>query len=286
MKTPPPKPFGFVYYLADPRSPWVPRYDGKTVQPLAARLRQHVYDAEHGGRSPHDRGIRKLLRAGVRPVIRPLEPVFSNHDVWVPEIGRLGKVLAAAECRWITAHCAAGLRLWNVTPGGDGFDSETASRLMRTYFATLSHEQKQVIARRASAAAVGTRTLEQMRESARKMKAACTPEQRREHGRRWAASTNAKLGRERKREIILAVTASLTPEQRSVKARKSAAGTSPEIRRARGLKGAAALYAKTSPEQRREWARKAGVAGCAKRWSGHVKYRRGRRPAPAQMSLF
>lgn len=75
------KPYGWVYVLVDPREPWSIRYVGLTVQDLARRLRDHVRSEETGEDTHRARWVRKLLRAGVRPLIRPVQPCWTMEEL-------------------------------------------------------------------------------------------------------------------------------------------------------------------------------------------------------------
>lgn len=99
---------GCIYALSDPRTPGEIRYFGKTTQPIGRRLAEHIGVARI--RNTHrDAWIRTLLAAGLRPMITILETGLMSKDA-----------LDSAERAWIARGRADGLRLCNLTGGGDG----------------------------------------------------------------------------------------------------------------------------------------------------------------------
>ena len=99
---------GLIYVLVDPRAPDVPRYVGQTSRPLTVRLAAHLLKARKGGHEISARGIRKLLADGISPEIKAIDSAETESD------------LNALERKHIAAFRSAGLRLWNITDGGEG----------------------------------------------------------------------------------------------------------------------------------------------------------------------
>lgn len=98
-----------IYGLYDPRD-GVCRYVGKTIKPLAERLRGHVNDARRRKHSVRRFSwVLSLLDAGVMPAIKLLEKVSDGR--W-----------ADAERKWIAKFRADGIDLINTTDGGEGCD--------------------------------------------------------------------------------------------------------------------------------------------------------------------
>lgn len=99
----------FIYGLWDPRN-YSLRYVGKTDD-LELRLRQHINFAANGQKSHKSNWIRQLLAEGLTPSIEALEEV--SRDDWQ----RIEKI-------WIAECLENGLKLTNMTQGGDGFTGE------------------------------------------------------------------------------------------------------------------------------------------------------------------
>ena len=98
----------FVYCLIDPRSEEI-RYIGKTVATLPTRLSQHIYAARNNKwRSHVNSWIKSLLKIGERPMIEALTAVSDKL------------ILGKEEIRLIAYHRKRGVRLTNLTDGGDG----------------------------------------------------------------------------------------------------------------------------------------------------------------------
>jgi hypothetical protein len=125
----------YIYVLKCPSSGDV-RYVGK-ANSLRARLRQHIHEANCGGRSHKCAWIRKVLRGGRRPIIA--------IDRRIPP----GECWKAAERERISFYRAQGCRLTNSTDGGDGegpvSDDVRAefSRRSREYFSDPEARQRQ-----------------------------------------------------------------------------------------------------------------------------------------------
>lgn len=97
-----------IYALIDPRTDQ-PRYIGKTMRTAHRRLRRHLSRCYLDQADTHkNRWLRQLLAAGLEPRIVVMEQCATASE------------LAAAERRHIAEQRAAGARLTNLTPGGDG----------------------------------------------------------------------------------------------------------------------------------------------------------------------
>ncbi len=94
-----------VYALLDPTTR-EPRYIGKTVKPIKARLQGHIADARRGGPTYRAKWMRSLDRA---PLIQLLAVAHGT-----------AKDGAEAERQVIATLRASGRRLTNLTDGGDG----------------------------------------------------------------------------------------------------------------------------------------------------------------------
>lgn len=114
--------------------------------------------------------------------------------------------------------------LTNLTAGGDGFDSETASKHWHEFWSKLTPEQRSELVRK-------TKTPEQLSAAGRKSQAGKTPEQLSAAGRKFNAG--------------------LSPEQRSALQRELQAARTPEQLSAAGRKGALALNLTLTSEQKR-----------------------------------
>lgn len=82
----------FIYVLHDPRDPTTPRYVGKTVKTLSARLVNHISEARRAEKVSHKiHWIQQLLKACVYPTITILEVVHgddwqSRERFWIKEL--------------------------------------------------------------------------------------------------------------------------------------------------------------------------------------------------------
>lgn len=83
------------------------RYVGKTVLPIEQRLSRHISNANRGGSSYCAYWIRSLLRDGHRPSVMLVETVVG--DGW-----------AEAERYWVARLRAEGVKITNLTDGGEG----------------------------------------------------------------------------------------------------------------------------------------------------------------------
>jgi len=81
------------------------RYIGYTKFSLEKRLKEHLYEALHGGRGHRCNGIRALLRQGFLPTIDLITEVKNGPG---------------AEILFIKYFRGLGVDLWNETDGGDG----------------------------------------------------------------------------------------------------------------------------------------------------------------------
>lgn len=96
-----------IYALIDPRTDEI-RYIGKTVRSAHRRLRRHLADSYMSSNTHKDRWLRVLKALGLDPLIKVIQRCGSADE------------LAVAECQQIAAHRRAGVRLTNLTDGGDG----------------------------------------------------------------------------------------------------------------------------------------------------------------------
>lgn len=97
-----------IYGLCQPIDRWRTgevRYVGKTIGTPWHRVRAHIYAAKRGGSLPVHRFLRKYG-----------EPYHIKHLEWVPA----GEDWAARERFWIKKFRDDGVRLLNITEGGDG----------------------------------------------------------------------------------------------------------------------------------------------------------------------
>lgn len=93
-----------IYILIDPRTNEV-RYVGVTVGSLATRLNVHLQEARNPAKASHKiNWIRSLLKKDLRPLIEELEVT--------PDRSR--------EIHWIAFYRSRGVRLTNMTDGGEG----------------------------------------------------------------------------------------------------------------------------------------------------------------------
>lgn len=83
------------------------RYVGKTSKSLRHRLSNHLCEARRGTASYKNNWIRSMLNRGMIPTIHLLEIVNSDGN--------------EAERRWIAYFKRNGIKLVNMTDGGDGF---------------------------------------------------------------------------------------------------------------------------------------------------------------------
>lgn len=97
-----------IYALVEPLDYGVPRYIGKTIQPLVRRLIAHKRAAKRGGTLPVHYWLRKAMPIHFGPAIRWIETVPAGED-W-----------AARERHWIAEARRAGHSILNLTDGGEG----------------------------------------------------------------------------------------------------------------------------------------------------------------------
>lgn len=100
-----------IYGLYDPRvatNLMATRYVGVTTRSLESRLGGHIGDAKRGSDTHKDRWIRKLLVAGVEPVIIALDKC-DVHPLWQLD-----------ERKWIANLKTLGCELTNSCAGGRG----------------------------------------------------------------------------------------------------------------------------------------------------------------------
>ena len=111
-----------IYALRD--NHWI-KYVGKTVQPLEVRLAQHLKASRDGDDSHRGNGIRKMLGEGRLPTITLITIANGNGD--------------KEEIAWIAYFRSHGIKLWNMTDGGDGcirigheVSTETRNKIRKT----------------------------------------------------------------------------------------------------------------------------------------------------------
>lgn len=95
-----------IYVLKDPQTDTV-LYVGRTKNPvmrLHAHLSEATKDSRHNTRK--NNALRRLIDQGSKPVLEVIETGTGDS--------------AEAECRWIAAFRAQGIRLLNETDGGEG----------------------------------------------------------------------------------------------------------------------------------------------------------------------
>lgn len=106
----------YIYALIDPRTDEV-RYVGWTFR-VEKRLIEHISKARRGAPAYVSRWIRQLLSLDLKPLIRVVEASTGDWQ--------------EAERRWIAYYRAAGVRLTNLSDGGEGTPgvpmSESAKR--------------------------------------------------------------------------------------------------------------------------------------------------------------
>lgn len=110
---------GYIYALLDPRDRQI-RYIGKTIHKAESRYKEHIASATRPAQNETHcrRWIRRLIKDGYRPILVVL------RRCPVGRLSELERSLIAAARSW-------GARLTNITAGGEGLDSETASRLLK-----------------------------------------------------------------------------------------------------------------------------------------------------------
>jgi hypothetical protein len=96
-----------IYTLSDPRDPAAIRYVGVTHRKPGARLACHLHCARTGNNNHRHNWIRKLLTAGVTPLLVVIDT--GTGDGW-----------GAVESWWIQWYRNRGFHLTNATDGGEG----------------------------------------------------------------------------------------------------------------------------------------------------------------------
>ena len=102
-----------VYTLLDPRTGSV-RYVGWTTKTPGLRLKQHIWEARRGDRAWKSQWIRRLLAIGQRPAMRVVAVCGIDEG-------------PIAEADLIAAFRAKGVRLVNITDGGEGTPGRKAN---------------------------------------------------------------------------------------------------------------------------------------------------------------
>ncbi len=95
-----------IYGLYDPRNDEL-RYIGKTSASLEGRLWQHINDAKRGRKTYKSDWIKLLLQFDMEPYIKVLGE--TTEEAWQED-----------EKAWIAKTKAEGVKLTNLTEGGDG----------------------------------------------------------------------------------------------------------------------------------------------------------------------
>jgi hypothetical protein len=115
-----------IYALRDPRKPDEIRYVGKAKDPID-RFRRHV---KHNDKERYKcRWIKTLLDVGVMPELVILQIVEEGE--WV-----------VAEQQWIAHYRNLGMKLTNLTEGGDGipFTPEIRKKISQTKLGTKASD--------------------------------------------------------------------------------------------------------------------------------------------------
>lgn len=115
------KDYTAIYALCEWPS-WEPRYVGKTAQFMIDRRKSHIRAALRGGQLPVNRWLRKRMASGTF-AMQLLEHVPAGGD-W-----------AARERHWIAKFRADGMRLLNLTDGGEGLAGHKFSEQHRVRIA-------------------------------------------------------------------------------------------------------------------------------------------------------
>ncbi|MFA5377923.1 MAG: hypothetical protein WC455_19390 [Dehalococcoidia bacterium] len=97
-----------IYAIRD--NHWI-KYVGKTCKALEWRLADHLTGARKGDQSYRGRGLRKMLREGRFPTISLIQVANGYGD--------------KEEKAWIAYFRSYGIKLWNMTDGGDGVADST-----------------------------------------------------------------------------------------------------------------------------------------------------------------
>lgn len=94
-KSKPQNGYGFIYALYDPQNPGVPRYVGRTTQPLLRRMARHKCWIKSHSSHPLSIWINSLLICGSHPIGRVLENVGipdlqKREEAWIKFFKPLG----------------------------------------------------------------------------------------------------------------------------------------------------------------------------------------------------
>jgi NUMOD3 motif len=152
-----------IYALCDPKT-LEPRYVGQTTRSLDLRLSEHVRQARS-----RDWGVHKWIRS-----LDPVKPKIVELECDPPD-------LDTAERKWIAELKAGGVKLLNLTVGGNGFGGPHPQEVRERIGASAKGRKKSLETRRKLSEALRGRKLTQ--EQIEKMAAAhrgkkLTPEQK------------------------------------------------------------------------------------------------------------
>ena len=104
-----------IYTLSHPITDEI-RYVGKTTWKFSYRLNAHLVEARRGESKSHRNSwLLSLLDQGLRPKIESLDSIISDDWEWLEQY-------------WISQLRVWGLRLTNMTDGGDGNKNQVWSR--------------------------------------------------------------------------------------------------------------------------------------------------------------
>lgn len=126
-----------IYGLFDPRKMELDdcRYVGQTIQPLADRLRFHIWEGRNGNRNHRTNWVLSVLREEFRPIIQIIEQCAEEN-------------LDERETFWIAEAKRRGWRLTN-DPGKLGGDKVDPEYMLRAWWEWYENKPDQVAAMRA-----------------------------------------------------------------------------------------------------------------------------------------
>ena len=128
----------YIYTMADPLTPGVIRYVGKTTQALNRRLSMHCRDK---AKSHKASWVMFLAKSGRKPVITEIEVVVSTDQ----------RAASDAEKKWIAHYKEIGCKLVNLTDGGEGIcgykhTPDTKARISLTCQKNMTPERRAKLA--------------------------------------------------------------------------------------------------------------------------------------------